>query len=91
MKILKRARKADGLGGEPHGGWLPPGAASPEPTPVRDLLLEIGSDGEGGYYLLSQAADGGTRADTWHESVDEAIAQAREQFGIRADAWHDVE
>ena len=89
MTTLKRANKTIGL--QDHRGWLPPGAATPEPTPAYDLLLEIADDGDGSYYLFSQRSDGEFRTDTWHQSLEEALAQALAQFGVQADEWSEVE
>jgi hypothetical protein len=29
------------FGGEEHSGWLPPGAATPLPTPVQYVVLDV--------------------------------------------------
>src|SRR5262245_60197964 len=65
------------LGGEPHSGWLPPGAATPLPTPVRIVCvdLEISFDGNG-YLLICEARDGSFCWDTWHQTLSAAEVQA---------------
>jgi hypothetical protein len=76
------------IGGEEHSGWLPPGAAKPLPTPVRDLLvdLEIEFDGAA-YFLFCEAQDGSFRWDTWHQSLADAELCAAETYGIQAGQW----
>lgn len=76
------------IGGEEHTGWLPPGAAKPLPTPVRDVLLdvEIRFDGSG-YLLCYWSTDGTVFGDTWHESVSDAENAATDYFGIDGSEW----
>ena len=76
------------LGGKPHSGWLPPGAAIPLPTPIRDLLLdiEIQSDGDG-YLLCYMSQDGTFSGDTWHQSMAEAEQAAQQDFGVQPSQW----
>ncbi len=41
MTVLKHAYGIPHeCGGEEHTGWLPPGAATPLPTPIRHLTLD---------------------------------------------------
>ena len=58
MAVLKRASGVSyEYGGEQHCGWLPPGAATPLPTPVRRVTLDVTIEGtEGAGYLLIFAA-----------------------------------
>ena len=76
------------IGGEEHTGWLPPGAAKPLPTPVRDVLLnvEIQFDGSG-YFLCYLSTDGTVSGDTWHESLSGAERAAADYFGIDGSEW----
>jgi hypothetical protein len=79
------------LGGEPHSGWLPAGAAVPLPTPVREVVLELSIESEGGGFLLIyRSHDGSVHGDTWHDSIDDAREQARLSFGVPTDAWRAV-
>lgn len=76
------------FGGEPHSGWLPPGAATPLTTPIREVVLNFVIESEGsGYLLIVDSADGSVRADTWHESVAEAQAQAWYSYRVPPSAW----
>ena len=77
------------IGGEPHSGWLPRGAATPLPTPKRDVVLSFMIEFDGsGYLLLVESADGSVRGDTWHESIADAQAQAESWFGVPPAAWN---
>lgn len=76
------------FGGEEHTGWLPPGAATPLPTP-RELVtldFEIQED-DGGYLLIWQGAEQRHCGDTWHASVRDALAQATLWFGLDPQEW----
>jgi len=80
------------IGGEQHTGWLPDGAATPLPTPIREvkMKLEITDDGGGNCLLIYESEDRSVSGDTWHHSIEEAKLAAHEYFGIRADEWHDL-
>ncbi len=80
------------IGGQQHTGWLPVGAASPLPTPIRDLLFnfEIQFDGSG-YLLCYVSTDNTVYGDTWHESLEEAEASALENFGITSMEWESID
>ncbi len=76
------------FGGVEHTGWLPAGAAKPVPTPVEDLRIdiEIQSDAPG-FLLCWQSQDGTKGGDTWHQTLADAEATARENFGIESSHW----
>ena len=79
------------VGGTQHSGWLPEGAATPLPTPARDVAfnLEIQFDGFG--YLLCYASEAGDLyGDTWHETLSDAEDQAAEWFGVTRAQWQEV-
>jgi hypothetical protein len=79
------------FGGEEHSGWLPPGAAWPRPTPIRDLLadVEIESDGTC-FFLCYRSQDGSVSGDTWHQTIEDAERAAEECFGVQPSQWRDV-
>jgi HEAT repeat protein len=79
------------VGGEPHSGWLPPGAAMPRPTVERVLVfdLEIQSDGSG-YLFCYLSRDQSMQGDTWHETLLQAETAAFEQFGVQVSKWQDA-
>jgi len=77
-------------GGEGHSGWLPPGAATPLPTPIRHLTLDLTleDDGGAGYLLVFAAREDSTFAnDYWFDNAADAEAMAVEWFGIEPDLW----
>ena len=77
------------VGGVEHNGWLPPGAAKPLPTPVRDFLvdLEIEFDGPA-YFLICEAQDRSFCWDSWHQSLDEALLAAQKEYGVQPGDWN---
>lgn len=78
------------IGGEGHSGWLPSGASTPLPTPVRHLLFnfEIQFD-EDGYLLCDDSTDGTVSGDTWHPTLAEAEKAATDWFGILTAEWRE--
>jgi hypothetical protein len=76
-------------GGDEHSGWLPPGAAKPLPTPVRNVLLDIAIEGDpaSGYLLIYSAHDGSIDNDDWYQTLADAEKAADEVFGVKADNW----
>jgi len=54
------------------------------------ISLEIASyPNEDSCYLFHISEDG-QMADTWHQSVEEAMEQAEFEFEVRSDEWTDV-
>ncbi len=89
MKIFATLKKHLRTGGEPHTGWLPEGFQTPRPTPVRDLEVEfeIRDDGSKHFILSYQSTDKSNFGDTWHQTMDDAIEQAKKDFGIQPSEW----
>jgi hypothetical protein len=57
-------------------------------TKGRTRQLEIAEFGEDpGYSLLHLDQDGKTIWDTWHETLDDAMAQAAREFGVKSADW----
>ncbi len=81
------------LGGQPHSGWLPKGAAMPPPTPEVVITVDfvIVQEGPGSYFLESSVRSGDYGGDSWHSSLDDALHQAEFEYGITKDEWTDVE
>lgn len=76
------------IGGQPHSGWLPPGAVQPLPTPEREVVLNLVIESDGsGYLLIVDSPDGSLRGDTWHQSVADAQAQAESRYGVPPALW----
>ena len=89
MSRVKRVQRFPfRLGGEPHSGWLPPGAATPLTTPIRDVLLDIEIQAEvEGYLLCYKSEDGTIVGDTWHQSIADAERVAQQDFGVQSSQW----
>jgi hypothetical protein len=77
------------LGGEEPSGWLPPGAAKPLATPVRDVLvdIEIHRNGPNDCLLICAAQDGSFCWDNWYESIADAERAAAEEYGVDQSRW----
>jgi hypothetical protein len=45
----------------------------------------------GAFYLFYFTVDGVNQADTWHETVDDAKAQANFEFSIEESDWKPIE
>jgi hypothetical protein len=79
------------FGGEVHSGWLPANAATPAPTPVEDALVDFEVDEvEGGYILEWYSRNTTHHGDSWHETLEDALEQAKTEFDIRPEEWHPV-
>ena len=93
LAVLKRVSGvAYQCGGEEPTGWLPPGAAIPLPTPVRNLTLDmtIEDDGGSGVLLVFAAKDDPNfHGDYWFDDLTAAVAMAEEWFGIEQSRWQD--
>jgi hypothetical protein len=91
MCIVKRALAVPfAFGGEEHSGWLPPGAATPLPTPVQHFVLDVEIQSDGSGFLLCWSSPGGDFCgDLWYPSLAEAEAAGLETFGIEPEQWID--
>jgi hypothetical protein len=84
--LLSVTRRSVRIAGEPNSGWS---AADPDDLNAVDVEFSfcITSDGNANYLLLYESSDKRYCADTWHPTVDEAIAVAQQSFGIEPDEW----
>lgn len=90
MKVVRKLRGMTvEFGGEEHSGWLPAGAAQPLPTPVEVAVVdfEILSDGSGSYIFEYHSRNTNHRGDTWPQTLEDALGQARKAFGIEPEEW----
>jgi hypothetical protein len=79
------------FGGEVHSGWLPANAATPPPTPVEDALMDFQvEEVEGGYILGWFSRNTTHHGDSWHETLEDVLEQAKTAFGIGPEEWHPV-
>jgi hypothetical protein len=81
-----------------HEGWLPPNAVTPLPTPKENEIIDVTIESDSaGYLLIWQTRPSETcrdsmppkSGDTWHQTIEDAEATAREYFGIEAKDWVD--
>jgi hypothetical protein len=88
------------FGGEAPEGWLPIGAAHPQPTPIHEEIMDFEILQELDGYLLAWAArpwpTGEERSpplvgDNWYASLAEAEQAAEADFGIAPERWVKVE
>jgi hypothetical protein len=54
--------------------------------PFTELVIAAAEPAEAGCYLFHVTA-AGHAADTWHQSVDEALGQAEYELGVRPEEW----
>jgi hypothetical protein len=59
------------------------------PAPSKLLIAQF--PGDSGYYLLYLDEYGEELTDTYHESVEKAIAQAKFEFNILPEEWENRE
>ena len=92
-------RRKEGLvihyGGEDHDGWLPVGAALPVSNPRVSLVCYVQITEDSGFILECYARDPQFRTppyswDSWHESLEEAEAEALSELGIGPADWDPV-
>lgn len=55
--------------------------------PPTDSLKIVEYENTEGYYLLHYDANGIEIADTFHESIDDAFAQAEWEYNIKPNEW----
>ncbi|HEY1689581.1 MAG TPA: hypothetical protein VGF95_12045 [Solirubrobacteraceae bacterium] len=59
--------------------------------PPTTTLRIVQYDGDPGYFLLHIDKDGGEGADTWHQTLDEAMQQANREFQVKREDWRSIE
>jgi hypothetical protein len=79
-----RIHRAVLIDGVEHSGWLPPGAAEPERTQARYVNVWIAYERDA-YYLFT--ADGEHGFDSWHRTLEDAMAQAQFAYGVAPEEW----
>jgi hypothetical protein len=72
------------IDGVNHLGWLPSGAAQPQRTQARYVDVWIAHERDA-YYLFT--ADGEHVFDSWHRTLEDAMAQAQVEYGIGPEEW----
>lgn len=91
MPVVQRASGISCVhGGNPHSGWVPPGAAMPMPEPLRRFTLDVTIEYEpgDGFLLIWQAREDPVFAgDEWFASLSAAEEAAQAMFEISPDRW----
>ena len=87
MPIIREIRGLKrSFGGRDQTGWLPPEAAPPHAEETT-IDLHIAETDEG-FYLVSESSHSQfSGGDTWHQTLDDAMAQAEFQFGVKPSEW----
>jgi hypothetical protein len=88
MRLRARVREATGSTRHYHAHLSGSGIVKDEQLPVP-ASVEIEAV-DGAFYLLYMDARGQCQTDTWHETLDQAKAQAEHEFGIGAGDWVEV-
>jgi hypothetical protein len=87
MRLRATVRGVTGKTTHLHGV---PSAGTIEVTKVPDPKAVEVVDQDGAFYLLRIDGEGRCIADTWHENVEGAKAQASFEFGIQDSDWKDI-
>jgi hypothetical protein len=59
---------------------------------AKPAVLEVGQYGDdSGFYLFYIDGAGETQNDTYHDTLDHALEQARFEFNVAPDEWQDVD
>ncbi len=78
---------------EIHSHHLRPGRTNHSengvPFPPFVALEIVRFDSDPGFYLMHIAEDG-SRADTYHSTIEDAMHQAEFEFEVRPDEWNDA-
>ncbi len=72
--------------GHPNSGWSP---ADPDDDNALEIefRFEITDDGHKNFLLVYQSLDGRYAADSWHATMEEALACVEEAYGITPSEW----
>lgn len=93
MRVVKQiGRYRVTFRGEAQSASLPHGAAEPERTPARTVGVNLVILDDGAGYLLEWVGPTAEYSgDTWHLSVEEAMAHAESALGVPRHLWCDEE
>lgn len=74
--------------GNQNSGWGVANETEAQSQAAQTLLFDFEiEDSGGGFVLAYHSKSQELYADTWHESEEEAIKAANEEFGIPVDDW----
>ena len=87
---LKPHHQPTGKTRHTQGSLLPEGVVRGDelPTPSELLIAQLPPDE--GYYLLYLDKAGNEITDTYHDSLEEAVAQAKWEFDVETSEWETV-
>jgi hypothetical protein len=80
------ARRVVRILGHPNSGWSPADLDDDNALEL-EFRFEITDDGNKNFLLVYQSLDGRYAADSWHETLGEALAGAEESYGITQSEW----
>ena len=80
------ARRVVRILGHPNSGWSPADLDDDNALEL-EFRFEITDDGHKNFLLVCQSLDGRYAADSWHETLDEALACAADSYGITQSEW----
>jgi hypothetical protein len=80
------ARRVVRILGHPNSGWSPADVDDDNALEL-EFRFEITDDGGTSYLLVYQSLDGRYAADSWHETIEEALVCAEESYGITRSEW----
>ena len=91
VEILKTSFVVD-LAAPVNSGWLPAGSAPAreQDSKLAIVRLSIAQDGDAFYLFSSSEHPDFHCGDTFHQSVEDAVAQAEDQFGVSKENWQPV-
>jgi hypothetical protein len=87
MPIIREIRGLKrSFGGPDQAGWLPPEAtASRAEETTIDLYIR---ETDEGFFLVSESTNPNfSGGDTWHQALDDAMAQAESSFSVKPSEW----
>lgn len=87
--LLKPHHEPTGRTRHTQGEWSAEGLVrgAELPTPRELVIAQLLPDE--GYYLLYLDGEGNEITDTYHESLEQALAQAKWEFGVEIDEWQE--
>ncbi len=89
MRLRARVQHATGATRH-HLAHIEEGEVRKDEELSTPALVEI-QPADGAFFLLYLDAHGECLTDTWHQTLEQAKAQARHEFGIGEDDWEDLE
>jgi hypothetical protein len=80
------ARRVVRVLGHPNSGWSRADLDDDNALEL-EFRFEVTDDGNSNFLLVYQSVDGRYAADSWHETLEEALACAEEEYGVAESEW----